>query len=565
MLGGWVVSHLWSRRLSRPGSSAGLAELQSLSMFQSVPTIYRSIRHLLGGRYISARWLYGVLITSAILLQLYSIAVAALMTPSLTETERTMTAPFLPSTPSFDVIANCNPDASTCLDTALSARALSDAMAFDYNRYRLPPGSSRAAWLEADSTYNVQRLTIQVAFPLGPINGHNLSDGGALWGIDLATVLSITSIPDEGLPHPPKSVWDSASFVIPFWSMLPSLQCLCGLNPNNVSHITIHNHEYVLASPITFDIANGGAGEIAGRLTDDNNTLVLAFYPSLPPNNDSSITYCATQLRFASMPLEILGIPATLGQYSPGADTIIVAPFPPTQGRDFDVSNFADGIPRNISKPPVPLTSFAESWLRGLGWGDKPATSPIVDLLRRTEIGTGFDDGRMPTQMFLEHYILVMLANGISSIFSSLLFEQGIQAPPPSFDAGNGTIQFKVFKMQYFIGIKTALQWFFLVVVIFDTIFVSFCLFIILWNGWYPDFSDPVTLAQVALSSSPPGISSSSDPRMDPSDIGILAQSPISLQNGPTKAVDPLLWKEKLYLVESREGFLVFKKRTSEK
>ncbi|KAJ3480005.1 hypothetical protein NLI96_g8658 [Meripilus lineatus] len=82
LLGGWAMSHLWSRRLS-DHSAAGLAELQSFQIYQSIPTILSSIAHIFSGHYISAQWLYAAVITSAILFQFYTTAIITLITPSI--------------------------------------------------------------------------------------------------------------------------------------------------------------------------------------------------------------------------------------------------------------------------------------------------------------------------------------------------------------------------------------------------------------------------------------------------------------------------------------------------
>ncbi|KAJ3481191.1 hypothetical protein NLI96_g7816 [Meripilus lineatus] len=549
VIGGWAASHLWSRRLSKPGSSAGLAELQSLTIFQSVPTIYHSIRHLAAGRYISARWLYGVVIMCAILLQVYSIAVSTLMTPTLTETTQTRNQQIVPGA-YFSQITNCDRNASGCLDIALSAKSLSDAIAFNRRPF-LWGANATTPWLEADSTYYTPGLIIQAAFPVGPINGENLSDGGALWGVDLPTVLSITTIPDRLFLPASRSIWDAISFVITFSVQIPSIQCLCGHGSNNVTHIAIHNSQYTLATPIAFDTGSGG--EIAGRLTDDNNTLILAYSSTQPSN--FSITYCAVQLRSKEMPLLMWGKPSLSTLVD---DTLIVSL------DSSDTSLFSSRIPRDADTPPLPLPAFMTHWLHGLGWDDLPVTSPIVGILQQSTIGTGFDVSSQPPELFVEHFILVMIANGISFSFSDLFPRDSIQASSLANPPQNASIQFRIDKTQYFIGAKTAFQRFFLFVVFLDSVFVSLSCIIIVCDGWYPDLKDPVTLAQVALSSSPPGIPASPDVHAYPSnDVG-LAQSPISLQHGPKKVVDPLLWKEKLSLVESVEGdFLLFRAQTS--
>ncbi|KAJ3481192.1 hypothetical protein NLI96_g7817 [Meripilus lineatus] len=497
IIGGRAVSHIWSRRLSKPGSSAGLAELQSLTIFQSVVTIYHSIANLSTGKYISARWLH---------------------------------------LPRYRAVCES-------YQRRDGFRSPSMAVALD---------NDSTPWVEADSTFYLPGLIVQAAFPVGPINGRNLSDGGVLWGVDLATILGITSIPDRFSFPASKSVWDANVFQVNAAAQLPSLQCLCGLDSNNASRITIHNNQYILSSPINFDIG-GDAGEIVERLTSDNNTLVLAFTPSPPSNITSSITYCAIQLRALNMPFIILGIPST--RFTAVDSTMLVYPYPSV------VSQFSSLL-GNASIAPIPLPPFAKRWLRGLGWANQPVPSPIVDILQQYEIGTDSDNGVQPTKLFLEHFILAMVSNGVSASFSDLLLEDGIQAASPSSGPpGSRSIQFEIIKSQYYIGIRGAFQWFFLVIIILDSIFVSICLLIILRDGWYPDFSDPVTLTQVALSSSPP---SSAGLHADPSIIGKPAQSPISFHNRAKKQVDPL-WKEEFSLVESGEGgFIMFKPQTSE-
>ncbi|KAJ3480514.1 hypothetical protein NLI96_g8297 [Meripilus lineatus] len=558
MIGGIAASHLWSRRLSKPGSSAGLAELQSLTIFQSVPTIYRSIQHLLAGRYISARWMYAAVIMSAILLQVYSIAISGLITPALTNTTQTRTQEIVYGS-NIGPITNCvltGPE-STCLDIALSSKTLSDAMAA--NTYGLVQwllsANNTSSWMGVGSTFNIPGLVVQALFPVGPINGKTLSDGGALWGVDLDSVLGVISIRDKSEPPEPRSTWDATYFIANFTSLQPSLQCLCGTDSNNVSHITIHNNQYTLASPILFSVDN--EGEIAGRLTDDNSTLVLAFAPPSSSTNDTSVTYCAMQLRFYNMSMLIAGAPSNTLLVD---DTMLVTYYE-------DASDLSRLIPGGT--PPLPLIPFATRWLRGLGWDNRPVQSPIVQTLQQAPLGTDIDNGEDPSnKLFLEYLILVMVANGISSIFATLLIEDSqATASTTGGSSPNATIQFDLIKTQYFIGANTTFQAFFLFIIFLDSVFVLLCFLTILWDGWYPDLSNPVSLVQVALCSSPPGIPASSDAHSDPSTIAKLARSPISLQHPSKPKVGPLLWEGKYSLVnvESGEGgYLVLKTETPE-
>lgn len=91
LLSEWATSQLWSKKLlnSSTGGNGGLAELQSLTVFQSVVSVCGVTNHILHNHFTpkSAKAQYVGLVVLALLHQLYSPAIVALVTPTLTRVE----------------------------------------------------------------------------------------------------------------------------------------------------------------------------------------------------------------------------------------------------------------------------------------------------------------------------------------------------------------------------------------------------------------------------------------------------------------------------------------------
>ncbi|KAJ3486181.1 hypothetical protein NLI96_g4405 [Meripilus lineatus] len=350
LLGGWAMSHLWSRRLSSR-SAAGLAEMQSFQIYGSIPTILSSIVHIFNGHYISAQWLYAAVIISAILLQFYTAAIVTLITPSPTIVKHpqaydsVLDAPFM-SSQGYGYSRCVSPLAlpevvNACREIMLSGTALIDIEHFDGAIHWTNQDSP---WVEVDTSYSLPGRFVSAAVPLGPYNNYNFSDGAQLYGINMATVERMSNI---------DNIWNSFSFSILVYTHLPILTCLCarqGPATANISSIDIHGTTYMLSTPVP----PLEGGQIVAQVTSNNMTLVISIPSSRQPTSN---IHCAINLTLQLLELEIVGTSNTgLASMPLGASGTLLV-YPPFEHQ-------------NISEPtPQPIRDFADVWLQGLGWG----------------------------------------------------------------------------------------------------------------------------------------------------------------------------------------------------
>ncbi|KAJ3486180.1 hypothetical protein NLI96_g4404 [Meripilus lineatus] len=534
LLGGWAMSHLWCRRL-RNHSAAGLAELQSFHIYQSIPTILSSITHFFNGHYISAQWLYAAVITSAVLFQFYTTAIVTLITPSVTIVKHTtrsyyfLERPFMSSSsygrrcPSLRVTTDA---IRACLEITLSGTAFIDAEHFDGSI----SWESDSPWVEVDTSYTSPGRFVSAAIPLGPVNNHNFSDGAMLYGINMATV--------ERMSNETSNMWNSFSFEINVSTRLPVLTSQCvRQDPGNttLSSINIHDTSYTLSTPVP----SLTPGTIVGQVTSDNMTLVISIPSSQQPTSN---IHCAVNLALQNdVNLTIAG---TDSAELPVTATELLLVYPS------GVSPGNQKAPTNIPEPHS-IREFADVWLSGLGWSGSPTSSAaaLVDFLGAMPVGTG---GLEPvfTSQSLESYILVMLSNGIGAAFPP-------EDQPTSDELGDPTSAlertYRFYKSEYFLGISSKWQYVYVGIIVLDSVFVILCTATILASGWFPDFTDPVTFARAAVyRDSGSGLSSSQDDQYWYEKPVFPPESPVPLVNGEDE--DKKLWKECFSLREVVDG-----------
>ncbi|KAJ3486176.1 hypothetical protein NLI96_g4409 [Meripilus lineatus] len=533
LLGGWAMSHLWSRRLSNR-SAGGLAELQSFQIYQSIPTILSSITHFFSGHYILAQWLYAAVITSAILFQFYTTAIVTLITPSITVVDHPaksyyfLEGSFMSSSgygrrcPSSRTTADV---VRACLEITLSGTALIDAEHFDGSI----PWTLDASplWVEVDTSYTSPGRFVSAAIPLGPVNNHNFSDGAMLYGINMATV--------DRMSSEASNVWNSFAFEVIVTTRLPALISQCARqDPGNttVSNINIHGTSYTLPTPVP----SLKQGEIVGQVTPDNMTLVISIPSSQPPTSN---IHCVVNLGLQDALLTIIGSDSAGIPVTANGVLLVYPSGEPWRDQQASTSN----------QEPVPhsIREFAEVWLSGLGWSSAPTSgsTALVDFLGAMPVGTGGLEPVSGSQS-LESYILVMLSNGIGAAF-----------PPEDLPASKEELEsatervYWFYKSEYFLGITSKWHYIHVGIIALDSVFVIFCMFTILTFGWFPDFTDPVTFARAAVYSGS-GLSSTQSDQSGAEKPVFPPKSPVPLVNGEDE--DEKLWKECFTLKEVIDG-----------
>lgn len=518
LLGGWALSHLWSIRLG-DNSSAGLAEMQSFQIYQSIPTILSSMRHILRRHYISAQWLYAAVIISAILFQFYTTAIITLITPSISsvEHERNYTfakEPFMAS-PGYGTRCS-SPQMSSnmtkaCLGLTLSGTAFIDIEQFSGK-------TSHDTVTEVGTSYTTPNRSVSAALLLQYINGTaGGANGSMLFGINLATV--------ERVALESSDIWNSFSFEISIETRLPALTCRCALqdpNTSNISSVNIFGTSYTLLNSIP-DLEHG---QVTGQVTTDNMTLII----SIPSSEYKRNVHCMVKLSLTNSSMSITGV-----SHNPGTDPESIAL------RSLIVTSQAP-----ISCPTTyhEIRAFADIWLLGPGWSSNATfgAAALVDFLGAMPVATGGSQYVSGSQS-LESYILVMLANGIGAAFSP-------ESMPSDNSSSSPTRRYRLIKSEYVLGITSRWQYIYIVIVILDTLFVLLCASIILSSGWFPDFTDPVTFARAAVYGGS-GIAFRNSGDVDDNPL-FPPESSVPLVHG--EGQDQKLWKERFSLKEIADG-----------
>ncbi|KAJ3486175.1 hypothetical protein NLI96_g4408 [Meripilus lineatus] len=533
LLGGWAMSHLWSRRLSNR-SAGGLAELQSLQIYQSIPTILSSIAHIFSGHYISAQWLYAAVITSAILLNFYTTAIVTLITPTVAIVDHStrsyyfLEAPLM-SSPGYgsrclssrvptDVIRSC-------LEITLSGTAFIDAEQFDGSI----PWTADSPWVEVDTTYTSPGRFVSAAIPLGPANNHNFSDGAMLYGINMATV--------ERMSNDSSNLWDSFTFETDVTTLLPALTSQCARQDSGnttLSTLNIHGTSYTLST----SLSSIPSDTIIAQVTSDNMTLIISIPSSRQP---ASSIHCAVNLTLQEATLTIIG---TDSEWIPVTAHGLLLAYPAG-----DPWGDRQAFTNNLEPEPHAIREFADAWLSGLGWGSTPVpgnASALAEFLGAMPVGTGGLEPVSGSQI-LESYILVMLSNGIGAAFSPET------QPVSEEDFASATQRpFLFYKSEYFLGITSKWQYFYVGIIILDSIFVILCTITILTFGWFPNFADPVTFARAAVCSGSGLLSLAQRDQSGATAPVFSSKSPIPLVNG--EGENENLWKECFILQEVVDG-----------
>lgn len=469
-----ATSRIWNRRVrSDVGEGAGLAELQTLGIFQSFMTLYTSVMHLLRNRYIGARDLYIFLAFGAIFQHLYTTALVSLINPTLTSVRlpprsyRFQSLPFMEQPGFGDRCRTLSNSVyrEACLQIMLSGNTLIDVNNYNGRSLRgeIYDGS---LWAGVNITFTTKGF-IAGRLPLGPLNNEDLSDGSALFGLNIGTIERLISFgTDEG------AIWDSIHSAVTVKTAVPILTSQCTSLPyagNTGTRIVhIHCRDYYLLVPVP-DLDEG---EVTGQVTQDATTLLLSF----GDNATSSNIHCAVNLKLTMMNIKLV---------SDASNELFFATIPDDPWKLGDINK--------LESPQgdfTPLKNFAKIWLGGLGWSESPTRSSLATFLGRLPIGSDLDPPAYPSDnKFLEYYTLVMLASGISAAF------------PPETDSNQASTksslrEFHAQKQEFYIGITTKRQYAFLIILALNAIYLIYFAVEIVSHGWFPDWTDPAWIVQ---------------------------------------------------------------------
>lgn len=497
LLSGWAMSQHWGRRLRDPVTGTGLAELESLGVFQSVVAIPRVLIHAIQNRFVTSNRLYFLLACSSIFLQLYSTALVTLATPLLTYVDLPPQSFYtIDNSPGFMtkyINGLCTPGSQkpSCSPFILTETATRDA--------RTVPSkggfcSVADVWQPILTDHNDGWghwiNGILWLGPLGP-SGYSNFTGVAMYGLNLAAVDDAIFMLLDG--------WNSITTTVQFNTTVPVLTSSCISDVPSVPSIftlTIQNQTYQLPSALP----SLRDDQVVGHVF--NSSLLLSFGAGA----NEPTKHCIVKLMFQNATLGVQGRNNTLDG-SPNAYFVTHT----------DIYRSSEQVP---TQDDLGAKMFFTLWLEGMGWGQTPSSSPLAKFFgglkpaehwNYTLKDSTYDwseegsDPYYPCDTFqgpLEYSALTMFSAGASAAFSSL-FDPGVndQDDPiystPEAPEINCTVQ----TQEFYIGHRSPTRYFFMFIIVFESCFAIGCLYVITQQGWLPDWTGPTTLIVGALRS----------------------------------------------------------------
>lgn len=473
LIAGWTLTQLWSRRLCNGKTGAGLAELQSLSIFQSISTMCKVLIHLIRRRFISMAGLFILLLFSATALQLYSTAVVTLSVPVLQPVPDDLSSyayvdlPFM-SQPTYGTPCN-NPAFSprhseACLGNLFISNAMSDIINFQFPDPTV--NTTHPFWQKFTTSYSSNNGA-QVENIVGPFNSVDMSDGSILFGQNLATLNSIAMLFQD-------STRNATGFFASVNTTLPILttQCMSLEQTGPVNKLTIANFTYDLPTPIPL-LDDGFA---MGQVTNDNMSLIL----SLQLDNTTANVHCATRFSLREGEINVEGQPTLMSRQAE------------------DIENWV-ALQALMSSGLQPIGDFATVWLNGMGWGSTPSQNGMSRFISSAALTVGTGANSSASTNFIEYYISAMLASGVGLGFPS---EQWAEADRTRLNLTYSARECSVTRTQYYLGTRSELRAGLMFIVFFDMFFLFWCLWVILsGHRWMPDWTNPAALACTAVCS----------------------------------------------------------------
>ena len=463
LVAGWALSQIWARYLYYEDAGGTLAGLRSLGLVGSIGSLFKTVHGLFKGRY--RRRVALCLITPvafcAIVLQFYATAVVSLAVPTLYNSTAIGSHPMLAPFMTDPIAASpCKSVAEAQQESCLSDLYVGNALTsiFAFTQYSIAPHSPEAVGL---------------AWPWQP-KWQEPEEGGRFRKFALicdndATTHSVVS---ELVKMDAYAVYAHIPTVVPILSS----QCTkIYQSESPITQITIADTVY----EVLVGIRKVPHDHIAAQVTTNDMTLVITV-PSVDPLFN---THCAVNL---SLPTKDDG---SVEIFVPLRDGVV-------SGQPYRTGNTSDPF-KNIEIHQQPINTFADVWLKGMGWSAEPSPTIVSKLGNNPNVAirtnyTGHIED--PTLFSVEAYSLVIMANAVSQGFSFL---------PENGMGGSNKVPFQYSSLQYYIGARTTARLLSVAVVLLDMAFILWCVWIIIKRGeWLPDWSDPVALVCTGVSSS---------------------------------------------------------------
>lgn len=478
-IGAVTIAQSWAHRLCVDGCGDGgggsVAELHSLGIFESISALLNACCHLIRCNFGHRTTIWSLAIVCALHVLLYPTALITLGTPTITSVTGSPTTyqyadlPFM-TNPGYGQRCDGASNASLCAGNLLAGSAMQDIGAFDPNLEPISLTShDDTLWMALRTAYSTSSA-VQVWMNLGPLNNDDLSSGAILFAQNFGTIERF--LEDGDLVPPPQSSLDVSTFSIDINTTVPFMISRCTLidqNPSNgIKNVTINGRSYNV--PIPIPLVNDGS--VIAQVTTDGMALLISFKPDGTWCN----IHCAINLGLRSGRITVT---QTRGIVSYPLEN-------PWEWGDLRVS-------KEVSETKLqPITDFAIAWLNGMGWGPSSVRNSVSEILTSSHLSVG--TGSTPNAVvfnktFAEYYTLAILSGGINIAFPP-------ERSSPSSSPGNtATRSHRTTKTQLYLGLITPTRIFWVVIILFNILFMSTCVLIICTRcGWLPNWGDPVTL-----------------------------------------------------------------------
>ncbi|KAK7686641.1 hypothetical protein QCA50_010241 [Cerrena zonata] len=473
LLTGWALSQKWSRTLDASGSTVGanFTGLQSLDIFASFGTLLQTTYSLVTERRHSTS--IGTVsfvscIVSAFILQLYPTAVTTLAVPILWNA--TKSSYFPPAGPFMSNHLSGTPCAAEefqrqkhCLGDWNAVTAASNVLTL---KQSLPSFSQRPNGY-SESPFQSTPSSSWVLQTYNPVEQYQYRMVGQNYGLVGGVLDALYS---DLIGVDPTGIFTQVP------TSLPVLYCFCAPmdQASHQTRIVIAGVTYEV--PIPIPILK--IGTIAAQVTTNDMSLIMT-YPSTSPSFN---VHCALNLSITDP-----------DNYSLTQISFWQPPeaFPNSSPRSIV---FADAFLSKYDELRIqkPIKTFADVWLKSLGWGAQPSRN-YVDAIVGTPLL--FHDNASDPAVPFELYSMVMMIDAVNRGFPTFR-EVETEVPIPQLASAQYVIT------QYHIGARTATRLLSCGVLVLDILVLIWCLRIILvGEEWLPDWSDPVALACTAIAS----------------------------------------------------------------
>lgn len=275
-------------------------------------------------------------------------------------------------------------------------------------------------------------------------------------GLSFATIDRVISLSrSTGSVTPPTPPWDSIESSIRVAITIPVLMSQCiqiNSTTSPISTLTIQSHAY----SSQFPILPLNETQVVAQLTADT----LALIPSFGTLLDQLTRHCPITLSFVDAGLLVqLSSPRRMEEGMPA-----IAYTVQTEGQ-YDTLAYVYAL----SQGSIRSRNFAEVWMAGTGWTGEPTEPMVISFINNSTSGASD----------LELYTLALLGSAISSSFPS---EEVFRVH----SSQNATLSIRslaIHQRKFYLGLRSPLRSFFVVVKVYNSVGMLGCLTIIIYQG----------------------------------------------------------------------------------